>query len=93
MRSCVFLTREAAGRSSLRVSAIGGVYTRRRSAASCLRARMPAACTRGLTVIGTALTPRVHAMQVDSCSLADTTCLMRLEKTTMSLRFLCLLIG
>ena len=93
MRSCVFLTREAAGRSSLRVSAIGGVDSAAVGGVVSPRARVPAACTRGLTVIGTALTPRVHAVQVDSCSLAGTTCLVRLEKTTMSLRFLCLLIG
>ena len=33
----------------------GPASTRWQSAASCLRARVPAACTRGLTVIGAAL--------------------------------------
>ena len=43
---------------------LGGSRRRRVSA------RAPAACTRGLTVMGTALTPRVHTVQVGSCSLA-----------------------
>ena len=69
---------------------LGGSRRQRVSPRACSLA----ACTRELTVMGTALTPRVHAVQVDSCScvLAGAVAPQLLEMATMSLRLSCLLI-
>ena len=99
---------DAAGSTNaqLRVFNAGGCVTfvapsfgdRRRQLGGSWRQRVsPRACslaarTRELTVIGTALTPRVHAVQVDSCVLAGAVAPQLLETATMSLRLSCLLI-
>ena len=67
---------------------LGGSWRQRVSPRACSLA----ARTRELTVIGTALTPRVHAVQVDSCVLAGAVAPQLLETATMSLRLSCLLI-
>ena len=67
---------------------LGGSRRQRVSPRACSLA----ACARELTVIGTALTPRVHAVQVDSCVLAGAVAPQLLETATMSLRLSCLLI-